>query len=64
MALSVKKGIEAVGLEFYLYQVPEILSDEILQNMGAPPKADEPVITDPSILVVYDGIFFSTSVHC
>ncbi|KAL6573904.1 hypothetical protein OROHE_001446 [Orobanche hederae] len=58
LAQEIKKGAESVqGVEATLWQVPEILSDEILAKMGAPPKSDVPVIT-PDELVEADGIIF------
>ncbi|KAL6562198.1 hypothetical protein OROGR_003205 [Orobanche gracilis] len=57
LAQEIKKGAESVqGVEATLC-VPEILSDEILAKMGAPPKSDVPVIT-PDELVEADGIVF------
>lgn len=38
-------------------QVPETLPAEILAKMGAPPKADDPVITADD-LKEYDGFLF------
>ncbi|KAL6546697.1 hypothetical protein OROMI_022418 [Orobanche minor] len=58
LAQEIKKGAESVqGVEATLWQVPEILSAEILAKMGAPPKSDVPVIT-PDELVEADGIIF------
>lgn len=47
MALEAKKGIESVSpsVQVELYQVPETLSQEILDKMHAPPKPDIPIIT-------------------
>ena len=60
MAESVKKGIEEGGATCDIYQVPETLSEEVLGKMGAPPKADYPIIT-PDKLLEYDGIMFGIS---
>ncbi|KAI8076148.1 flavoprotein-like protein, partial [Thamnidium elegans] len=45
VALDVKKGLEAQGVTVKLFQVPETLSDNILEVLHAPPKPDIPVIT-------------------
>ena len=59
MAKAVAKGVEAAGAEVKLFQVPETLSQTILEKMHAPPKdADVQVITDASELEQYDGIIF------
>ena len=60
MAEAVKTGVEAGGASVDIFQVPETLSEEILAKMGAPPKADHPIIT-PAQLVDYDGIIFGVS---
>ena len=38
MSEAVKKGIESTGAKCDIFQVPELLSDEILAKMHAPPK--------------------------
>jgi flavorubredoxin len=60
MAEAVKKGVEAGGASVDIFQVPETLSEAILTKMGAPPKADHPIIT-PDQLADYDGIIFGVS---
>ncbi|KAG1055903.1 hypothetical protein G6F43_002163 [Rhizopus delemar] len=45
LAQNVQKGLEAQGVTAKLFQVPETLSDDILEKMHAPPKPDIPVIT-------------------
>lgn len=40
-----------------MIQVPEILPEEVLRKMGAPPKSDVPIIT-PNELADADGILF------
>ncbi|KAG1054426.1 hypothetical protein G6F43_003558 [Rhizopus delemar] len=45
LSKSIKKGLEEQGVTVKLYQVPETLTDEILQKLHAPPKPDIPVIT-------------------
>ncbi|RIA97949.1 Benzoquinone reductase [Glomus cerebriforme] len=59
LALEVKKGIESVSpsVQVELYQVPETLSQEILDKMHAPPKPDIPIITADK-LVEADGFLF------
>jgi len=57
LAQGIKKGLEAGGAQVDVFQLPETLSDEILGKMGAPPKADDPVITVEK-LTEYDGFMF------
>lgn len=38
MAQEIKKGLEKGGVSVDLFQVPETLPDDVLANMGAPPK--------------------------
>mmetsp|Transcript_43260 Transcript_43260/g.113965 ORF Transcript_43260/g.113965 Transcript_43260/m.113965 type:complete len:148 (+) Transcript_43260:35-478(+) len=38
LADQVKAGLEQGGAEVTMYQVPEILPEEVLKKMGAPPK--------------------------
>ncbi|ORZ23405.1 flavo protein-like protein [Absidia repens] len=45
LAKQIQLGLEAQGVNVKLYQVPETLSEEVLQKMGAPPKPDVPIIT-------------------
>lgn len=45
VAKDVQKGLESEGVTVKLFQVPETLSDEILEKLHAPPKPDIPVIT-------------------
>lgn len=51
LAQEAKKGIESVSpsVQVELYQVPETLSQEILDKMHAPPKPDIPIITSRNI---------------
>lgn len=60
LARRMKKGVDAVeGVEAVLYRVPETLSDEILQQMRAPPKDDDiPEITSAAELAAADGLLF------
>lgn len=57
MAQSVKAGIEAAGGHADLFQIPETLSDEVLQKMHAPAKPSDPVFT-PQDLPKYDAYMF------
>ena len=53
------KGIREAGGDATLFQVPETLSEEVLQKMYAPPKpADIPVLDDPTELEAFDGVLF------
>ncbi len=60
MAEAVKKGVEAGGATCDIFQVAETLSEDILKAMGAPPKADYPVITAAQ-MTEYDGFIFGIS---
>eukprot|EP00304_Pavlova_gyrans_P001412 CAMPEP_0206040322 /NCGR_PEP_ID=MMETSP1466-20131121/5311_1 /ASSEMBLY_ACC=CAM_ASM_001126 /TAXON_ID=44452 /ORGANISM="Pavlova gyrans, Strain CCMP608" /LENGTH=267 /DNA_ID=CAMNT_0053414995 /DNA_START=56 /DNA_END=859 /DNA_ORIENTATION=+ len=57
MVHSIKEGLEASGAQVDVLQFPETLSAEILGKMGAPPKADDPVVTVP-MLTEYDAFMF------
>lgn len=59
MAKKIKEGVDSVDMcEGVLYQVPELLPDEVLGKMHAPPKdADVPVI-EAKDLSDADGIIF------
>mmetsp|Transcript_4032 Transcript_4032/g.6745 ORF Transcript_4032/g.6745 Transcript_4032/m.6745 type:complete len:200 (+) Transcript_4032:83-682(+) len=57
---AIKKGITAAGVEVDIYQVPELLSDEILGKMHAPPKPDYPIMTADK-MKDYDGFMFGLS---
>ncbi|XP_061368781.1 NAD(P)H dehydrogenase (quinone) FQR1-like isoform X1 [Gastrolobium bilobum] len=65
LAQEILKGAASVeGVEAKLWQVciivslvPEILPEEVLGKMGAPPKTDVPVIT-PNELPEADGLLF------
>lgn len=60
LSKSIKKGVEAGGAKCDIYQVPELLSDEILGKMSAPPKPDFPIITAEK-MKEYDGFLFGLS---
>ncbi|KAK9745644.1 hypothetical protein K7432_018251, partial [Basidiobolus ranarum] len=58
MALAVKEGVEKVAdVEVSIFQVPETLSQDVLDKMHAPPKPDIPVIT-PELMEEADGLIF------
>ncbi|KAF8018842.1 hypothetical protein BT93_H3665 [Corymbia citriodora subsp. variegata] len=59
MAREVQRGANTVqGVEATLWQVPETLSDVILQKMKAPTKADDVAEIRPEQLVEADGFIF------
>mmetsp|Transcript_88376 Transcript_88376/g.202106 ORF Transcript_88376/g.202106 Transcript_88376/m.202106 type:complete len:220 (+) Transcript_88376:376-1035(+) len=57
MADKVKEGLESSGCEVQMYQVAETLPEEVLANMGAPAKPEDPVL-DVNELPNADGIIF------
>ena len=57
IALSVQAGVKAAGGEADLFQIPETLSDEVLEKMHAPAKPEDPIAT-PETLKGYDGFLF------
>ncbi|KDP31800.1 hypothetical protein JCGZ_12261 [Jatropha curcas] len=59
LAKRMKKGVDGVdGVEAILYRVPETLSNDVLENMKAPPKDPEiPEITAAE-LAAADGVLF------
>ncbi|KAJ6791153.1 NAD(P)H dehydrogenase (quinone) FQR1 [Iris pallida] len=58
LAEEIKKGASSVeGVEATLWQVPEILNEEVLAKMSAPPKSGVQIIT-PNELADADGIIF------
>ena len=58
LAEEIQKGASSVeGVEAKLWQVPEILSEEVLAKMSAPPKSEVPIIT-PTELAEADGLIF------
>lgn len=59
MAREVQRGANTVqGVEATLWQVPETLSDVILQKMKAPAKADDVSEIRPEQLLEADGFIF------
>ena len=59
MAEEVKAGLEEAGVEVEIFQVAETLPEGVLAKMGAPPKADYPII-DIEKLPEADGFIFGT----
>ncbi|CAF0877582.1 unnamed protein product [Brachionus calyciflorus] len=58
LAREVCKGLEKAGVNAKLFQIAETLPQEVLEKMGAPPKAaDIPVITVDK-LTEADGLIF------
>jgi len=58
LAEEIKKGAASVeGVEVSLWQVPEILPEEVLIKMNAPPKTEVPII-EPQQLADADGLLF------
>lgn len=58
LAEEIKKGAASVeGVEATLWQVPEILPEEVLIKMNAPPKTEVPTI-EPQQLTDADGLLF------
>ncbi|KAI8093589.1 flavoprotein-like protein [Halteromyces radiatus] len=45
LAKEIQSGLESKGVNVKLYQIPETLSEEILQKIHAPPRRDIPDIT-------------------
>lgn len=52
------KGIREAGGDATLFQVPETLSEEVLQKMYAPAKPSDPVLNDPAELEAFDAVLF------
>ncbi|OWM77619.1 hypothetical protein CDL15_Pgr017017 [Punica granatum] len=58
LAEEIKKGAESVeGVEAKLWQVPEMLPEDVLAKLSAPPKSDVPIIS-PDQLPEADGLIF------
>jgi NAD(P)H dehydrogenase (quinone) len=57
IALSVQAGVKAAGGEADLFQIPETLSEDVLEKMHAPAKPEDPIAT-PETLTGYDGFLF------
>jgi len=53
------KGIREAGGDATLFQVPETLSQDVLDKMYAPPKpTDVATLNDPAELEAFDGVLF------
>ncbi|KAL0695241.1 hypothetical protein Bca4012_062421 [Brassica carinata] len=52
-----KRAASVEGVEAKLWQVPEMLPEEALSKMSAPPKSETPIIT-PNNLTEADGFVF------
>ncbi|KAF5742216.1 minor allergen Alt a 7-like [Tripterygium wilfordii] len=56
LAKEIEKGAASIeGVEAKIWQVPETLTGEVLEKMGAAPKSDAPIIT-PDELAEADGL--------
>ncbi|KAI9311157.1 flavoprotein-like protein [Dichotomocladium elegans] len=53
----VKKGLQSKGIEVEVFQIPETLSEEVLEKMHAPAKPDIPIITVDKLKEA-DGFLF------
>lgn len=59
LAKRMKKGVDAIeGVEGVLYQVPETLSPEVLEQMMVPSKGDDIPIIDVEELTKANGFLF------
>lgn len=59
LARRMKKGVDGVdGVEGLLFRVPETLPIEVLEQMKAPPKADDIPEISAAELAAADGVLF------
>ena len=58
LAKSVQKGVEEAGGKADIFRVPETLSDDILEQMNAPPKPTDIPIATEETLAQYDAFLF------
>ena len=60
MIEEAKKGLEEAGCVVDVFQAPELLSEDVLAKMGAPPKNDDALLdhTATAKLPEYDGFVF------
>lgn len=58
MAREVCKGLEKAGVNAHLFQIAETLPKEVLDKMGAPPKAADVPVISVDKLPEADGILF------
>lgn len=65
MARAVKEGAERAGIasQVDILQVPETLSDEILEVLHAPPKATDIPVASSKKLLEYDAYIFGTAIR-
>lgn len=52
------RGIREAGGEVDIYQIPETLSNDVLEKMHAGQKSSYPQLEDPKTLEQYDGFLF------
>ncbi|KAI9247835.1 flavoprotein-like protein [Sporodiniella umbellata] len=57
LAKNIKKGLESEGVSVKIFQVPETLSNEVLEKMGAAKRLEIPTITIDE-LEKADGLLF------
>ncbi|KAK9479890.1 flavoprotein-like protein [Lipomyces japonicus] len=57
VAEAEKAGIEQAGGSATIYQIPETLSQDVLEKLYAPPKPSYPIAT-PETLTEYDAFLF------
>lgn len=59
LAKKIKEGVDSIeGVEAHLFQVPEILSPQVLAKMQAPPMDQSIPIISPRQLPEADGLIF------
>ncbi|KAI9315946.1 flavoprotein-like protein [Dichotomocladium elegans] len=57
LSLAIREELEVCGIDAQIFQVPETLSDQVLEKMHAPAKPDVPVI-QVNQLAEPDGLMF------
>jgi NAD(P)H:quinone oxidoreductase type IV len=50
-------GLQSVGIDAEIYQIPETLDESVLKIIKAPPKPDFPIMT-PEKMTEFDGFVF------
>lgn len=58
LAKAVQKGVQEAGGQADIFRVPETLSDDILEQMNAPPKPTDIPIATEQTLIDYDSYLF------
>ncbi|CAL9735487.1 hypothetical protein MOSE0_H07184 [Monosporozyma servazzii] len=58
LAKAVQQGIQEAGGNADIFRVPETLSDDVLEQMNAPPKPTDVPIATEETLVEYDAFLF------